>query len=324
VKMKKLLILVSIFFYCSIAWAQTGKISGYVYNGSADSSIVPNIEVNLLVNKGHSVIDDSSYIQRTDAKGKFEFDNLKLDSTLIYYPRATFKSIVYYGQAARFTDKQNSFENDVVVYDTTSNENKIFFQLEHLFIDTEPGKLLIREIFIANNTGDKTFIGKNFDEPTKHYVLQFPLPPTAEDVEILTPEAQNWVRIEGTTLYYNELMSPGSRQFSYRFVVPFKKKEWQLTRLNIYPTGAVNIFVSNPGLTIEGPGVQSMGEFSIRGTTYQRYSVAHLMPGMELNLVIKNLPGRSIPIQWLVLAGVIVLLAAGFAYTIIKSKKAKP
>ena len=190
--MRKLLILASILFYCSVSWAQTGKISGYVYNGSADSTIVPNIEANLLVNKGHSVVDDSSYIQKTDSKGRFEFKNLKIDSTLFYYPRATFKSIVYYGPAARFINKISAFENDVVVYDTTSNEDKIIFQLEHLFIDAEPGKLLFREIFIANNTGNKTFIGKNFDEPTKHYVLQFPLPADFEDFEILTPEKFVW------------------------------------------------------------------------------------------------------------------------------------
>ncbi len=322
--MRKLLILASILFYCSVSWAQTGKISGYVYNGSADSTIVPNIEVNLLVNKGHSIFDDSSHIQKTDSKGWFEFNNLEIDSTLFYYPRATFKSIVYYGPVARFTDKISAFENNVVVYDTTSSEDRIVLQLEHLFIDAETGKLLFREIFIANNTGNKTFIGKNFDEPTKHYVLQFPLTADFEDVEILTPEAQNWVRIEGITLYHNELMSPGLRQFSYRFVVPFKKKEWQLTRSIKYPIGAVNIFVSDPGLIIEGPGVQVMGEFSIRGTTYQRYSVAHLMPGMQLSLVIKNLPGGSFSIQWLVLACVIILFVVGFAYTIIKSQKAKP
>lgn len=322
--MRKLLILASILFCYSASWAQTGKISGVVYDGSADSTKVPNLEVNLLVNKGHSVVDDSSYVQKTDAQGRFEFKNLKIDSTLLYYPRATFNSIVYYGPAARFTDKTNAFEKNVVVYDTTSSEANIVFQLEHLFIDAEPGKLLFREIFIANNSGNKTFIGENFDEPNRHYVLQFPLPADFEDVEILTTEAQNWVRIEGITLYHSELMSPGTRQFSYRFVVPAKKKEWQLTRSIKYPIGAVNIFVSSPELTIEGPGVQAMGEFSIRGTTYQRYAVAHLMPGMQMSLVIKNLPGGSFSIQWLVLAGVIVLLAAGFAYTMIKSIKSKP
>lgn len=319
--MKILYILLIALFAMSVPlWAQTGKISGVVYNGSADSSLVPNIEVNLFINKGHSIIDDSTYVQPTDSRGRFEFDNFALDSTILYYPRANFSSIVYYGQPVRFTKQANSFESNVVVFDTTSSAENIFIQLEHLFIDAEPGKLLIREIFIMNNAGNKTFIGKNFANPSSHYVIQFPLPAGFEDLEILTPEAEDWVRVQGQTLYHTELMSPGTRQFSYRLAVPSKRNTIQLLRPILYPIGATNIFVSNHILKIEGPGIAAIGEFNIRGTSYQRYSVAHLMPGMELNLRIADLPGKSIPVQWLALAGVIILLVVGFVYTFTKAK----
>lgn len=302
--------------------AQTGKISGYVKNGSADSTVIAGAEVNLLVNRGHSVVDDSSYIQRTDANGFFQFSHLNIDSTLLYYPRSTFNDIVYYGQPVRLTDKNGAAQSDVVVYDTTTSSEKIVMQLEHLFIDAEPGRLLIREIFVMNNTGNKTYVGTHFDNPAAHFVLQFPLPEGFEDVEILTPEAQNVVRIDGGNLYHTELMSPGSRQLSYRFAVPMKKKDWQFSRPILYPSGGINIFVGNPQLTLEGPGISAMGEFSVRGTVYQRYAAFHLMPGMALNFIIKNIPAKafSFSIQWLVLAGVVILLAAGFIYTIRKSK----
>lgn len=299
---------------------QTGTISGVVYNGTTDSSLVQNIEVNLFISKGHSMIDDSTYFQKTDSKGRFEFKNLLTDSAMIYYPRVTFNSIVYYGQAVRFNSKSSFFESNVVVFDTTSSDERIVIQLEHLFLDVEPGKLLIREIFIVNNTGIKTFIGSNFDQPRNHYVLQFPLPAGFEDLEILTPEAQDWVKVQGQTLYHTELMSPGSRQFSYRLAIPYKKEEIQFLRPILYPIGAANIFVSNPDLNVEGPGITDMGEFNIRGTSFQRYSVGHLMPGMELSLAIKNLPGKSFSLQWLVLIGVIILLVVGFGYTLTKSK----
>jgi hypothetical protein len=306
----------------STLMGQTGKISGYVYNGSADSTVIANAEVNLLVYRGHNVVDDSSYVVTTNKRGSFEFTSLKLDTTLIYYPRSTFKTIVYYGNAVRLTDKASEAKTDLVVYDTTSSAEKIAIQLEHLFIDAEPGKMFFREIFIINNMGDKTFIGKHFDQPNRHYVLKFPLPEKFEDVEILTPEAQSWVKLDGNTLYHTELMSPGSRQFSFRFAVPYKKKNWQFSRQILYPIGTVNIFVSNPELTIEGAGIQAMGDFGIRGTNYQRYSVAHLIPGMELVLTAKNLPAKSFALstQWLVLIAVIILLIVGFGYTMRKSK----
>jgi len=314
------IILFSLIILYSPLWSQTGKLTGFVYNGSTDSSIVPNVDVNLLVYRGHSLIDDSSYTKKTDVRGKFEFTIPELDSSLIYYPSATFNSIVYYGDAVRLTGKLTSAASDVVVYDTTSNVDKIVVQLEHLFIDAEPGKLYFREIYIINNLGNKTYIGKHFDQQDKHYTLQFPLPDGFQDVEISTEEAQNWLKINGKSLYHTELMSPGSRQFSFRFAVPYKKKDWQLSRPIIYPIGAINIFVSNPELVLEGPGIQAMGDFGIRGTNYQRYSVQHLMPGMELILSVKNLPVKSISLSWIVLIGVIVLLIIGFGYTLRKSK----
>lgn len=315
------IVLVMSFFSMPIM-AQTGKISGFVYNGSADSTIVAGAEVNLLVNRGHTIVDDSSYIQTTDAKGHFEFQGLKLDSTLLYYPRSTFVDIVYYGQAVRLTNDQPIAQSDVIVYDTTSSAEKIVLQLEHLFIDAEPGKLLFREIFVMNNVGNKTFIGEHFDQPNQHFVLQFHLPDGFEDVEILTQEAQNMVRIEGNRLYHTELMSPGSRQFSFRFAVPTKKSEWRFSRPIVYPSGGINIFVSNPELTLQGPGIMNQGEFSIRGINYQRYSAFHLMPGMELNFTIANIPVKhfSFSIQWLVLIVVVILLLIGFVYTIKKAK----
>lgn len=304
----------------SPAWSQTGKIAGNVYNGSADSAAISNIEVRLLISRGHNIVDDSSYSQKTDTRGNFQFESLETDSSLIYYPRASFNSIVYYGSAVQLSDESPERKSNVVVYDTTSSANEIFFQLEHLFIDAEPGKMKVREIFIMNNMGDKTYIGKNFNNPNKHYVIKFPLPADFNDVEILTPDAQNWVKLDGQTLYHTELMSPGSRQFSFQYSVPIKKKEWQLNRPTFYPIGSVNIFVSNPQLVIEGPGLQAMGDFGIRGTNYQRFSVQNLMPGMELALSVKNLPGKSISFQWIVLIAVVIALLIGFGYTFKKSR----
>ncbi len=306
----------------SASTAQTGKISGFVYNGSADSTAVPGAEVNLLVNRGHTILDDSTYIQKADAKGRFEFHGLKIDSTLLYYPRSKFVDIVYYGRAVRLTGDAPIAQSDVIVFDTTSSAERIVIQMEHLFIDAEPGKLSFRESFVMTNVGNKTFIGEHFDQPDQHFVLQFPLPDGFENVEILTPEAQNMVRIVGRNLYHNELMSPGSRQFSFRFIVPTKNSEWHFSRPIVYPSGAINIFVANPELTLQGAGLSNQGEFSIRGATYQRYSAFHLMPGMELSFKIMNIPVKhsTFSVQWLVLIAVIVLLVLGFIYTMRQSR----
>jgi len=302
----------------SLVLSQTGSVSGRVYNGSADSAIVAGIDVKLLIYQGHSLIDDSTYIQATNELGEFTFNAVPFDTLKTYYPRATFQGVVYYGHGARLFPGHSALQSNVVVYDTTSEKKTISFQLEHLFIEPEEEGIRVREIFIIHNVGSKTFIGQNYSDSSS-WVLRFPLPEHFHDLEILTPESQQSVFIKDGFLMTTDLLSPGSRQFSYRYFVPHKKGEWHYTRDTLYPIGEVNIFMSNPDVSLEGPGVMPMGNFPIRNINYKRYSVRGLDPGKILDVTVTNLPEASFPLKWIVLIAVGVLLAIGFGYTLRKS-----
>lgn len=319
--MKKIFVLFTLIFcvVASQAFSQSGKITGLVYNGSADSATVAGLDVELLVYQGHSLIDDSTYTNKTNSRGEFSFTSIPIDTTKTYYPRTMFSNVVYYARGARFFSGHNVFNSDIVVYDTTSQKSKIMLQLEHLFIETEPERINVREIFIINNLGNKTYVGQNYDSPGDNWILKFPLPNNFHDLEILTPEAQQSVFIKDQALMTTDLLSPGSRQLSFRYHVPQKSKNWHYIRPIEYPIGEVNIFVSNPDITLEGPGVMPMGSFPIRNIDYKRYSVRSLMPGMSLELTVTNIPGKSINWKWIVLIAVGVLLIIGFGYTLRKS-----
>ncbi|MFZ5516993.1 MAG: hypothetical protein ACOY90_10170 [Candidatus Zhuqueibacterota bacterium] len=303
----------------SLVFSQTGAVSGFVYNGSADSAIVSGIDVELLVYQGHSLIDDSTYVQTTNERGEFSFHAVPFDTLKTYYPRATFEGVVYYGHGARLFPGHGSLQSSVVVYDTTSLKNMISFQLEHLFIEPEEEGIRMREIFIIQNMGTKTFIGQNYSDSSGSWVLKFPLPEHFHDLEILTPEARQSVFIKEGNLLTTDLLSPGSRQLSYRYFVPHKKGDWHYTRDTLYPIGEVNIFISNPEVSLEGPGIMPMGNFPIRNINYKRYSVRGLMPGKTLDITVTNLPDKSFPVKWVVLIAVGILLVVGFGYTLRKS-----
>ena len=301
--------------------AKGGEIWGYVYNGTEDSTTIANTEVQFLVYQKHTLIDDSSYVLKTNSQGMYHLTNIPVDSTLIYYPRVDFHSIVYYGKGVIVTPQNNKQQSHVVVYDTTSDKKHIAVQMEHLFIIEENGKIIVREIYLILNTGKRTYLGKKIPDTNHHHVLEFPLPEGYENVELLTPDAQNSVVIENDFLIDMALFPPGSRQLSFQLQIPHKGKEWHYTRPLSYPTGSINIFLSQPELTLEGPGIVPMGDFSIRNTNYQRFAVQHLMPGMQLDITLKNLPRKSIPIQLIVLGIVAVFLLVGFGYTLLKKKQ---
>jgi hypothetical protein len=315
---KKMLLLFFILLFAASVNAQSVEIRGEVFNGTEDSSLVKNIEISLLVYRGHQMVDDSSHVQKTNSKGVYRFRQLSEDSTLIYYPRVTFHDIVYYGNGVRVKNQQSKFQSNIVVYDTTSEKNNIFASMEHLFLSLENGRIVVKEIFLLNNRGKRTYMGVKAVTENKNYVLEFPLPSGFENLEILTAEAQNTSAIKNGVLFDTALFSPGTKQYSYQFQIPHKGKEWHYSRQIIFPTGGVNIFLSDPQLTIQGPGIKPMGDFNIKGKTYQHYSLQRLMPGMQLDLTVTNLPGKSVDIKWIILIFVIVFLVAGFGYTFLK------
>jgi len=302
-----------------MSFAQQTEIWGKVFNGTEDSSLVNNAEVELLIYRGHQLIDDSSFVSQTNADGVYRFSQLPLDSLLLFYPRTTFHEIVYYGTGVRATKKWHSFQNDIVVYDSTSNKNSIYVAMEHIFITQEKGVVTVKEVLLLTNRGKRTYLGVESATTNINYVLQFPLPDEAENLEILTPEMQNTAKIENGTLYDTALFSPGSKQISFQFQILYKGNEWQFNRAIIYPTGGVNLFLSDANLKIDGPNIKPMGDFNIKGKNYQHYSLQqYLMPGMPLAFTLKNLPRQTMDIKWIVLTLVAVFLVVGFIYTFLK------
>ena len=306
---------VIIFFYLSSPLlSQANDLSGRVYNGSNDSTVVSNIKVTLLQYRNNNLADDSTYTKYTNSKGVYKFSRLPMDSSLDYYPMVSYKSIVYYGPAIDISKKSQGFTSDVVVYDTTSQVENVRIQLEHLFIEKVGERLQLREILIFINSGNQTFLGKNINDPDNHYVLKFPLPENFVDFKLLTTEAQNSVFLKDRTFYNTDLLSPGSKQLSFRLSVPFKGK-WQLSRLLEYSVNSINIFVANTDLTLDGPGVKAMGGFALRGRSYQRYSIHSLDKGMNLLINIKDNSGTSFPVQWIILIIIVLFFIIGFGYT---------
>jgi len=306
--------------------AQPVEIWGKIYDGTEDSSLVKNAEISLLVYRGHQLIDDSSYVKKTNSKGVYRFRQIPGDSTLIYYPRITYYDIVYYGNGVRTKKQQSKYQSNVVVYNTTSEKNNIFASMEHLFLTYENGRITVKEIFLLNNRGKKTYMGEKGENENINYVLEFPLPAGYENLKILTAEAQNTGTIKNGTLFDTALFSPGTKQYSYEFQIPIRGTEWSYSRQIIFPTGGVNVFLADPQLTLQGAGGKAMGDFNIKGKNYQHYALQNLMPGMQLNLTLANLPGKSmiklpgnaVDLKWIVLIFVIVSLVVGFGYTFLK------
>ncbi|NOZ62006.1 MAG: hypothetical protein GXO74_10030 [Calditrichaeota bacterium] len=319
----KLAILLSffLFVFALSSYAQTGKIWGYVFNGSEDSSRVANAKVEVLVYKGHQLIDDSSHVAQTGRSGKFTFSNLKIDTTLIYYPRTNFHDVIYYGNGVRISKENTKQQTDIVVYDSTTDKSHISIQMDHIFIEEKEKVITVREILLLQNTGTKTFTGSPLTEGGHFHVFEFPLPEKFENVQILTPQSQGSMTVEGNMLIDTGLFPPGMRQLSFQYDVPNPGKSWHFSRPITFPTGSINIFLSQPDLIVEGPGIVPMGDFPIRDVSYQRFAVQHVMPGMPMEITLKNLSAKSIDIKWIVLGAVVLLLLIGFGYTMFKAAK---
>ncbi len=318
-----LYVFILLFSFAMNSYTQTGKIWGYVYNGTQDSTLLANIKVEVIAfNVQHGmIVDDSSFVTKTNRAGKFQMTNLKLDTTLLYYPRAEFSNIVYYGHGVRLTKDSPILQSDVVVYDTTRDKSNIAIQMDHIFIEDQNDKIIFREIMLLSNMGKKTFMGTEVTHGEHHHVFEFPLPEKFENVQILSQHSQGSMFVSDNKIIDSALFPPGTRQVSYQFEVPKPGSVWHYSREIHFPTMSANIFISQPHLKVEGPGIVPMGDFPIRNVNYQRYQIQHSMPGTPLEITLSNLSKKSLPIQWIVLGVVAAFLLLGFGYTMLKPAK---
>lgn len=312
------LILLTVFF---THFAGAATLTGRLANKTPGGKPVSGIEVTL--NQYLKGAEAGKVTARTGPFGDFSFSNLPSEAGRTYSISFKYQEAQYDSPPIDFKDGKATKSIEVPVWDATTDPRDLKLRMLHVLLEPgQDGSILVREFYLFQNQGVKTYIGSKELGPDKRETLRFSLPPGAKDVEYLEGLMPCCVVSQEGGFVDTMDVKPGMRQLIYAYTVQPGSSSYILKKGVDYPTDAYNIFVADVGVKVEAEGLASQGTIEAGDRRYIRLAASDLKPGAQLDVKLSNLPRqRHGFFVALALGGVLLLLSLGFVYPFFAKRK---
>ena len=277
------------------AWASpyrpgNGVLNGRVVQGTADGAAVEGIEVVL-----EGFVDFEPVVAFTataSTDGSFSFVDLSTDSSVVYFASSTLNEISYSSPILMFGEGQSSLETVVNVYESTDDDNGIAIERAHWIVDSQPGALIVGQIYVYGNSNDRAFTGKTVEGTQLPVTVAISVPPGALEITFENGELGRRFQQVGHTIYDTAPVVPGAgtRQIIVRYALPYAGASTEFAGSLPYPAQSLNLLVSElPGMAIKVTGLASMGPQDIQGEVYQMWQSENVTPDQVVTAKLSGL-----------------------------------
>ncbi|MBI3957847.1 MAG: c-type cytochrome, partial [Chloroflexi bacterium] len=277
------------------AWASayrpgSGVLNGRVVQGTADGAAVEGIEVVL-----EGFVDFEPVVAFTTtvgADGAFSFADLGTDPSIVYFASTSLEGISYSSPILMFGAGQSSLETTVNVYEPTDDDSGITIERAHWIVDSQPGALIVGQIYAYGNSSDRAFTGKTLEGVDMPVTVAISVPPAAVEITFENGELGGRFQQVGHTIYDTAPVVPGSgtRQIVVRYALPFNGTATEFAGSVPYSTRSLNLLVAElPGMKVEVTGLTSLGPQDIQGEVYQMWQSENVTPDQRVSAQLSGL-----------------------------------
>jgi len=268
--------------------APQGVISGQVVNGTAGGMLPADLTVTLQGFKGTALLP--SQTTTADAEGRFQFSGLETGADYSYIVYTEYLGIQYGTDALKFDSGQNQLDATVLIYETTTSDEAISISRTHFIITVSGGMLVVDEVQAFSNSGDRTYIGAEPAAGARRTTVRFAPPPQAQDVQV--DEGADTGRFVQTADGFADTLPviPGQStlQVILSYVIPYDPASTTLSTKFLYPTKAVNVFLSDSGVEMSSERMMLMGTMGAGAQAYIGYVGQDFTVGDTLVLEFKG------------------------------------
>ncbi len=309
------------------AWAQgSGVIEGQVFDGSSDGAPLEGLPVTLWAFAGQE--QESSFETTTDEEGRFRFQGLDTEGHA-YQFEVEYVGVQYGSEVVAFSEGENLISIPFTVYESTTSDEDLSVERAHLIFDFDPGTILVQEVQIFFNAGNKTYVGPTGEEGGE--TLQFLLPQGASAAQLMEGFMECCV-VETDAGFASTLpIFPGAKQFVITYEFRYETTTYDLTRQIIYPTGSLDVLVADVGVEVTAARLTGGESLSFQGGDYLHLAAQNLTPADEVVLHFANLGMEATPTEsgaaappvptWAIL-GIAILAAFGaLVYPFLKRRR---
>jgi hypothetical protein len=285
----------------------SGTISGQVVNDTTGGGSVAGVEVSLITYVNG--VAGETRTTMADGEGKFRFDNVAIDSE--YLVSAKYMDVNYYYSVVFEAGKTTAYV-EVKVCDTTNSDETIRVKQSHTIINAGEKDLLVTEIFVLDNDGDKTYVGTDG-------VLVFTLPQGATNFQAPQEQASDYEFLDNNRVTYLVPFPPGERQVVYSYTLPVPSYNGLTISLQVdYPTDVLDLMVAGEGIEVTATQL-SPADPVVTGTGEQfiHFRGDNLPRGTVINLHLSKASQGSGPLR-VILYVIIAMVIAGIAVYLVK------
>ena len=265
------------------------SVSGQVVNGSPDSGSIVGIAV-VLHMQGADTYDNKTTI--TDNDGRFTFDGIMYDPTLLYGVSVRYQDTVY-GTEVNLADGTPP-PVTIEVYDAVYEQDVIRVgSASLLFADADrlTQSVSALEIVKVINDSDFTFVPGSGGPMS---LLRFGLPPGAEGLQVDTRLlGADVVQVDRGFAVIGSV-PPGEHDIMYTYSFPYDGAETTFEKS--FPFGADSLRVLSPNevLTLASEDIGAPEPVTIGERPYQLIETSNIERGKRINVHLSGLPRTTL------------------------------
>lgn len=218
----------------------TGTIQGTVVNGTHGKQPQEGIEVVLRAGTDGELVSVAE--TKTDQYGKFVFEQVPLEPTLVYLPGANRDGVHYPGQRLRLDPSHRAAQVTIVVFDAASTPCPLVAMRHEIDVTIDEQVLKITESLLISNPSRATYVGESIGNgPPVTFWLSIP-----ENFDRVTFDKEFYGRrffIVDHRPITEMPWLPGERELKFVYRVPLVESGGQIRRTMDVPSSDVRIRV---------------------------------------------------------------------------------
>jgi len=282
---------------------EEGTISGTVVNGTAGGGTTAGLPVILTIIDANTAAEPAKQQTTTDEAGAFVFEQVPLSADTSYQLSAVYAGIEYAGDLASLASAEGLADQTLDVYETTSDPAAVRASMAHVVIqvDEESDSLLVSELLVINNTGDRTYVGQPAGQADPalgdshpaingNETLRFAVPPDASDVAIVDGLLIEDLVTSDFGFTDTSPWLPGTRQVAFSYSLPYQGSDYVFRNTLDFPADAVNILMPKGEAKLESGSPFTQDEAVLQGEPYLRARAENLEAGEAIQAILTDLP----------------------------------
>jgi hypothetical protein len=302
---------------------KTGIIAGKLINKTEPGGSVSDVEVLLRHFIGERESEQKK--TKTGSNGNFQFYNLSTGTGESYLLKAFYRGAEYSSKRIAFKKDQSRIDLQMVVFDSTDNDEYIDINAYHMFVDVQQNILFVQEVIIVGNSRDRTYIGKREISPGTRETFKISLHKGASNLQYFQGLMSCCVQRTKDGLVDTLSIMPGTKQFAFSYQSNFDSSKFDVRKAIYFDTKNISILTPVSGIQVLSSQLSKGKVVSFGEKKFMSYSGQNFQKGTTLSFSFSNLPVKKTYFLWLILGlAVIAVLAVILIPTILRRRAGPP